>query len=122
MAGTIAYNIGAQLVNGTLTDNFRSGQVNEVQNLALREIIVITAAITTGTQPTFSFITTNGVLLIRSLEPAGGNYVDWGPYISGAQKDLGRIQPGTVEKVRIKPGTALSFTAHTAPWIKREDQ
>lgn len=59
-------------------------------------------------------VTTAGVCCLQSLEPTGGNYVDWGLDDSSTLKAIGRLAPGEVAVFRLVPSVNLRMKAHTA--------
>ena len=53
-----------------------------------------------------------GLLYLRNLDET--NYVDWGMSDSGTMKAVGRLLPGEIAFVRVKPSAQVMMQAHTA--------
>lgn len=113
MADELKLTLQASLVNGYFKDTFAPGQIAITQNAigGHRPIVIVG----TGEEDlSVGDVTTNGWLLIRSLEPAGGNYVQFGPKSGGSMVAVGRLKPGEIACLRLEPGVTLRWVANTA--------
>lgn len=113
MSDELKVTVQTVLANGFFKDQFNPGQVAITQNAigGHRPIVVVG---TSEEDVAVGDVGTLGYCVLRSLEPAGGNYVQWGPKSAGSMVAVGRLKPGEVAVLRLEPGITLRWVANTA--------
>lgn len=113
MADELKIAVQANLANGFFKDQFNPGQISITQNAIGGHRPVVSVG-TSEEDLTVGDVGVLGWLILRSLEPAGGNYVQWGPKSGGSMVAVGRLKPGEVAALRLEPGITLRWVANTA--------
>lgn len=116
MSLPINYNINLRLTGANgINVQVQSTNTQAPQTLNLAEQIALSIPTGSGVQPTFSSITTPGIVILYNSDPV--NFVSYGPYVSGAQKAWGKLYPGQYAFFTLDPTVQMSFIADTAAVI-----
>jgi len=110
MADEIKLSVQLSLTKGSLKDNFNPGQISLDQtNQGLLSTVVSVG--TSEEDLSVGDISTLGILVLQNL---GTNFVEYGPKSGGSMVAYGKIEPGEVAVLRLKPGITHRWVADTA--------
>lgn len=115
MAGTITIVSSAIINNGSLSFEIPSTRQSLVQTGQGRYSVTLVIP-ASDTVIDLSAIASLGRCWIKSLEPTPlGNFLDYGPAMTGALVPFARLLPGEQHELRLTPGIILRALADTAP-------
>ncbi len=112
MAAEITLSINLRVANGSFVEQFSPGQQSIDQTVVgrggyVQSIGIADQVVTIGTMTNF------GYAVLRNLDAT--NFVTFGPESGGALVPFGKLKPGEIAIVRLKPGIVLRAQADTAP-------
>src|SRR5262245_28402586 len=110
--GSITVNLSVSVSNNGYTYNWMPQTTNT--QAAQGAVAAVKSMATSVTDVDISGVTTPGYLFAQNLDPADGNYVDFGHHSGGMFTPLGRLQPGQIAAIPLNPSISLAFQAHTA--------
>jgi hypothetical protein len=113
MADEITVTVRTQLSNGTLTDDFRPGNITVDQTTSGMSCQVLSIG-TSEEDITFGDVATEGVCTLYNLDAT--NYVLWGKKDgSGNMQAIGKLKPSHIPAVfNFNAGSTLRMQANTA--------
>ena len=110
MADEIRISFSLSVQNGNFRDSYNPGSLSidqatigrggYVQSIGTSEEVVV-----------FGDVVTAGLLVLRNLDEV--NYITYGPELTGAMVELGKLNPGDVAFLRLKPAVVMRAKAHT---------
>lgn len=96
------------VANGAFRDMFSPGQIN-VDQAAVGRGGYVQSIGTSEEIVQFGDVVTAGYLVLRNLDET--NWVEYGPESGGAMVSFGKLKPGEVAVLRLKPGVVMRAKA-----------
>lgn len=93
--------INAKLSKDIRVDQTTAGAWQGVQNIGTTEEVLSVSGVTAAR-----------AIWVQNQDAT--NYVDWGPESGGAMVAMGRLQPGDISMVTLKPAVVIRMKANTA--------